>query len=212
MNLQASNRAAPKSSIDPSVRFQRDLVALIPRVRAFSRTLCGTKANAEDVAQDALAKAWRARDRFEPGTNLKAWLFTIVRNEFYSQRRNAWRQTHWDENLDESIPAPAYAQEWAMQLCDAVRALRELPDSQREALILISAGGLSYDDAAKIYSVAAGTVKSRVARGRKALSKMIDGHAPLPARMRTRVTNGSNDILAQLSALTSSGSAREARP
>jgi len=66
----------------PSPQFERDLVALIPHLRAFSRMLCGKRAIAEDMAQEALAKAWRARANFEPGTNLKAWLFTILRNEF----------------------------------------------------------------------------------------------------------------------------------
>ena len=212
MNLHASDSAAPRLLRDPSACFQRDLVALIPHLRAFSRTLCGTKASAEDLAQDALAKAWRARDSFEPGTNLKAWLFTILRNEFYSYGRSAWRQTPWDENLAESIPAPARAQEWAMQLSDAARALRELPDAQREALILISAGGFSYDEAAKICGVAAGTVKSRVARGRKALLQKLDGHTPLATRMQMHVTNGTNDIMAQLNALTTHNAAYEARP
>ena len=89
-----------------------------------------------------------------------------------------------------------------MQLSDAARALRELPDGQREALILVSAGGLSYDDAAKVCSIPVGTMKSRVARGRVALLKMIDGEAPVSTRQQIRVTDGSHDILVQLGALT----------
>jgi RNA polymerase sigma-70 factor (ECF subfamily) len=176
-------------------------VALIPHLRAFSRGLCGRNAIAEDMAQEALAKAWRARDRFEPGTNLKAWLFTILRNEFCSQARRGWRETHWDCEKGERIAAPANEQEWAMNLSDTARALGGLPDSQREALILVAAGGFSYEDAAKISGIPMGTAKSRVARARAALLKILDGDEPLPRYASARMTSASDDILAQLSAL-----------
>ena len=186
----------------PSPQFERDLVALIPHLRAFSRMLCGKRAIAEDMAQEALAKAWRARANFEPGTNLKAWLFTILRNEFYSHARRAWRETHWDSDLGESIAGPPGEQEWTMELSDTARALSELPDSQRKALILIAAGGFSYEDAAEISGIPAGTVKSRVARARVALSKILDGDRPLPRCSSERVMGASQDILAQLNTIT----------
>jgi len=102
--------------IPPALQFQRDLIALIPHLRAFSRMLCGKREIAEDMAQDALTKAWRAHHRFEAGTNLKAWLFTILRNEYYSYLRRAWREAHWDEVVCEAIAAPPREQEWAMEL------------------------------------------------------------------------------------------------
>jgi RNA polymerase sigma-70 factor (ECF subfamily) len=139
---KANSAMTSASSAQAAARFQRELVALIPHLRAFSRVLCGRRAIAEDLAQEALAKAWRARERFELGTNLKAWLFTILRNEFYSHARRAWRETHWDDDLGDNIPAPPREQEWAMELSDAARALNALPDCQREPLILVSAGGL----------------------------------------------------------------------
>jgi RNA polymerase sigma-70 factor, ECF subfamily len=143
-----SGHGVDTAARSPSARFERDLVALIPHLRAFSRMLCGRRAIAEDMAQEALAKAWRARGSFEPGTNLKAWLFTILRNEFYSHARRAWRETHWDSDLGECIAGPASEQEWTMELSDTARALSGLPDGQRKALILIAAGGFSYEDAA----------------------------------------------------------------
>src|SRR6185437_13107847 len=188
-------------SVPASGGFQRELVALIPFLRAFSRTLCHHRDLAEDLAQTALAKAWQHRERFEPGTNLKAWLFTILRNEFYSDRRRAWRETHWDEIKGERIAAPADSQLWSLELSDTARALRNLPDLQREALILIAAGGFSYVDAAKICQAPIGTMKSRMARGRAALAQNLDSPHGQPRRAAGE-NSGSDDILAQLRALT----------
>jgi len=189
----------------PSKDFQQDLVALIPNLRAFSRTLCRHRDLAEDLAQDALAKAWRCRGQFEPGTNLKAWLFTILRNQYYSYKRRAWRETHWDEIKGDRIAAPPDAQLWSLELSDTAHALRTLPDAQREALILIGAAGFSYGEAAKICATPVGTVKSRVARGREALIQSLDDPHNR-RRCRSVEQNGaSNDILAQLSALAPAG-------
>jgi RNA polymerase sigma-70 factor (ECF subfamily) len=177
------------------------MIALLPALRAFSRSLCGRQGIADDMAQNALLNAWRARDRFEPGSNMKAWLFTIVRNEFYSHARRAWRQTHYDTAQSESIPAAPDEQQWSMELGDMARALRKLPDTQREALILVAAGGISYEEAAKISDVAIGTVKSRVARARVALTALMDGGTALPDRLPAGGVKPCDDILAQASAL-----------
>jgi len=189
-------------TLRPSSDFQRDLVALIPHLRAFSRGLCRRSEIAEDLVQEALAKAWRSRSSFELGTNLRAWLFTILRNEFYSHVRRAGREVHWDVEAAERIEAPSNEQEWAMTLSDTVRAMRRLPAGQREALILVAAGGFSHQDAAVICGTAIGTIKSRVARARAGLLNMLDGGRPLPSASHTSVTNASDEILAQLSALT----------
>ncbi len=195
--------AKPVARVDPSSsEFQRELVALIPYLRAFSRVLCKGKAIAEDMAQEALAKAWRSQDHFEPGTNLKAWLFTILRNEIYSHGRRAWREAHWDQDQAESIAAPPSEQEWAMNLSDTTRALATLPLEQREALILVAAGGFSYEDAASICDTALGTVKSRVARGRAALAEILDGTRSMPPRSGSKAASKSDDILTQLKVLS----------
>jgi RNA polymerase sigma-70 factor (ECF subfamily) len=206
MNSQAplgcDATASPSSG--PSSQFQQDLVALVPHLRAFSRVLCGGQAIAEDMAQDALAKAWRSHDCFEPGTNLKAWLFTILRHEFYSYTRRAWRESQWDTALGDRIPAPQDEQDWTVNLSDAARALDELPEGQRDALILVAAGGFSYEKAAEICGAPVGTVKSRVARARNALSKILDGDKPLPQYSLARMRDTSEYLLTQLKALSQS--------
>ncbi len=191
--MSADENASP-------AQFQRDLVALIPHLRAFSRMLCRRADIADDLVQDTLAKSWAARARFQPGTNLKAWLFTILRHEYYSHGRRAWRQANWDADKGERIPGPANAQQWSAELADTVHVLHMLPQNQRDAVILVAAGGLSYEEAAEICAVPVGTMKSRVARGRIALTETLESKAPL----KRRALNGtpSNDILAQLSALT----------
>jgi RNA polymerase sigma-70 factor, ECF subfamily len=214
MKSQAPNtRDAPALPVPrPSPQFQRDLVALIPPLRAFSRMLCGRRAIAEDMAQEALAKAWRAHHRFEPGTNLKAWLFTILRNEYYSHARRAWRELDWDEDLGGNIAAPPLEQEWAMELSDTARALGGLQEGQREALILVAAGGFSYEDAAKVCAAPVGTIKSRVGRARVALTSILDGDTPIPPRSVSRAKDAAEHIVAQLTALAPGGAASAARP
>ena len=192
-----------KPSQNPGNQFRQDILALVPHLRAFARNLCRGADMAEDLAQEALVKAWRSQDRFEPGTNLKAWLFTILRNEFYSQRRRNWRQTHWDEVKAGRIAGPPDPQFWALQLSDTERGLRDLPDGKREALILIAAAGFTYEEAAEICGTAIGTMKSRVARGRLALADILDGKTNYGGRDRRM--NPSDTILAQLSALTPAG-------
>lgn len=190
--------------IQSDATFQRDLVVLIPYLHAFSRALCHHRDLAEDLTQDALAKAWRARRQFQAGTNLKAWLFTILRNEFYSHRRRAWRETHWDQVKGDCIEAPPDLQVWSLELSDTAHALRALPNNQRDALLLIAAAGFSYEHAAKICKTPVGTMKSRVARGRAALVKNLNG----PPNRRSRLVDqagGTNDILAQLSVLMPAG-------
>ena len=196
------------NSFSDADSFQSDLTALIPHLRAFARSLCHEPSLSEDLAQEALARAWRSRDRFQRGTNLKAWLFTILRNEYYSQRRRTWRQSHWDEAKAERIAAPPAPQLWSLELSDTANAMRELPDHQREALVLVAAGGVSYEDAAAICDVPVGTVKSRVARGRTALISKLSGCEKILRSNAVCRTGAMDDILSQLSALTSAGASR----
>src|SRR6201995_2798694 len=181
--------------------FKTELLALIPFLRAFARSLCGNHDSADDLAQETLVKAWQSRASFAPGTNLKAWLFTILRNQFYSDRRRAWRQAPWDQEAAERIPGSSEDQGWAAELSDTARALRVLTDEQREALILVGAGGFSYEDAAEICNCAVGTVKSRVARARKALLAILDGDEALPDSERPPEGEAARDIMAQLDRL-----------
>jgi RNA polymerase sigma-70 factor (ECF subfamily) len=178
--------------------FKTELLGLIPFLRAFARSLCGHAEMADDLAQEALVKAWQSRESFIPGTNLKAWLFTILRNQFYSDRRRAWRQAPWDQDAAERIPGSSTDQMWSSELSDTARALHTLTDEQREALILVGAGGFSYEEAAAICRCAVGTVKSRVARARKALIAILEGEEALPSATRPDQGDAARDIMAQL--------------
>jgi RNA polymerase sigma-70 factor (ECF subfamily) len=194
--------AVARSKSDPDAQFKSDLLDLIPFLRAFARSLCGNQETADDLAQETLVKAWQARNMFAPGTNLKAWLFTILRNQFYSDRRRAWRQAPWDQDAAERIPGSSAEQSWAAELSDTARALSQLSDEQREALILVGAGGFSYEDAAAICHCAVGTVKSRVARARKSLLSLLEGDEPLPPSAQTGdAGDAAKEILAQLDRL-----------
>jgi RNA polymerase sigma-70 factor (ECF subfamily) len=180
--------------------FETDLVALLPALRAFSRSLCRNPTLAEDITQQALMKGWRGQCSFQAGTNLKAWLITILRNEFHSHNRRAWREAHWDSDAGEALRALPEEQEWAVHLSDTSRALAVLPASQREALLLTGVGGLSLGDAAKFCGMATGTIKSRVSRGRRGLRNILDEGRPLPQRVMRKRT-AADEMLAQLTAL-----------
>jgi RNA polymerase sigma-70 factor (ECF subfamily) len=183
---------------DSDAELEAGLIKLTPFLRAFARSLSGKRDVADDLVQEALAKAWRSRRAFIPGTNLKAWLFTILRNEYHSQQRRAWRQTDWDQGLAEAIPALSDQPLWALELSDTACAMEELPDGQREALLLVGAAGFSYEEAAKHTRMALGTVRSRVARARQALKKNLDGRNPLPIKSRPAKGNTMNEIFSQL--------------
>src|SRR6266550_5794437 len=184
--MNASNTKANRPSADGDAQFKASLIPLIPHLRAFSFTLCRRRELAEDMAQDALIKAWGARRSYQPGTHLKAWLFTILRNEVLSHHRRAWRQMPWDAEAAEKIAGPLEEQGWASELSDVGRALFRLPIQHREALILVAVGGFSYADAAIISKAAVGTMKSRVARARAMLAAMLEENEALPQRRLPR--------------------------
>jgi RNA polymerase sigma-70 factor (ECF subfamily) len=154
--------------------FKAELTALIPHLRAFSRSLCGNATLADDVAQDALLKAWNARERYIPGSNLKAWTFTILRNQFYSIKRRSWRSTSLEQEVAEQTIVANSDAEQSVHLNELRRGLDMLKDDQREAIILIGASGLSYEEAAEICGCAVGTIKSRVSRARKSLEVIMN--------------------------------------
>jgi RNA polymerase sigma-70 factor (ECF subfamily) len=154
--------------------FQRELVKLIPHLRAFARTLTGNAAQADDLAQDAMIKAWDARKSFQLGTNMKAWTFMILRNQFYSDKRRSWRQIQLDQEAAERTLVAVDNPEAPLALDELRLAMAMLPDEQREALILVGAGGFAYEEAADICGCAIGTVKSRVSRARKALQGILE--------------------------------------
>ena len=168
-----------RSPFDPvrDETFKRELVTLIPHLRAFARTLTGDPTAADDLAQDAMMKAWDARASFQLGTNMKAWTFMILRNQFYSEKRRSWRQSQLDQEAAERTLVAVDDPEAPVALDELRQGLAMLPPEQREALILVGAGGFAYDEAAVICDCAVGTVKSRVSRARRALQTILEDGA-----------------------------------
>jgi RNA polymerase sigma factor (sigma-70 family) len=159
--------------------FKVQLAQVIPHLRAFGRSLSGNRDLADDLVQETLLKAWAARLRFQAGTNMRAWTFIILRNLFLSQMRRARFKGEWDEITANKLLAAPASQDRHVELGDMQRALLHLPQPQREALILVGAGGFAYEEAADICGCAVGTIKSRVARGRVALEALLtDGKLP----------------------------------
>lgn len=154
--------------------FKKELATVIPHLRAFGRSLSGNADLADDLVQETLMKAWAARLRFQAGTNMRAWTFIILRNLYLSQMRRARFKGEWDDLTADKILAAPASQDRHVELADMQRALLMLPQPQREALILVGAGGFAYEEAAEICGVAVGTIKSRVARGRVALEQIMD--------------------------------------
>jgi RNA polymerase sigma-70 factor (ECF subfamily) len=166
----------PNAASDPETEaaFKHELIALIPHLRAFARTLAGDPAAADDLAQDAMMKAWDARASYQMGTNMKAWTFMILRNQFYSEKRRSWRQSQLDQEAAERTLVAVDDPSAPVALDELRQGLGMLPAEQREALILVGAGGFAYEEAAEICGCAVGTVKSRVSRARRALQVILE--------------------------------------
>ncbi|WP_110813020.1 RNA polymerase sigma factor [Pseudoroseicyclus aestuarii] len=150
-----------------------ELVEHLPAMRAFALSLTRNGAQADDLVQDTVVKAWTNFDKFKPGTNLRAWLFTILRNTFYSGRRKAQREVPDVDGVFTASLAEKPAHDGRLQMNDFLRAFAKLPDEQREALALVGASGFSYEEAADMCGVAIGTIKSRANRARVRLSELL---------------------------------------
>lgn len=158
--------------------FRDQLIAAIPSLRAFAVSLCGNATRADDLVQETLVKAWDKQSSFQPGTNLKAWLFTILRNEFYSQMRKRGREVQDSDGAFTARLAIHPSQHGQLDLQDFRAALQLLPEDQREAIVLIGAAGFSYEEAAEICNCAVGTIKSRVNRARTRLAQLLNIENP----------------------------------
>jgi RNA polymerase sigma-70 factor, ECF subfamily len=150
-----------------------ELIASIPSLRAFAITLIGDRDRADDLVQDTLVRAWSHLDTFEPGTNLRSWLFTILKNRFYSVLRKYKREVEDADGLLAAKLATPAGQPGHMDLQDFQEALSGLPAEQKMALILVGASGFSHEEAAEICGCAIGTIKSRVNRARNRLASML---------------------------------------
>lgn len=166
MSIQEAAKAGGKG-------LRADLVSAIPNLRAFAVSLCGNADRADDLVQETLVKAWSSLSSFTEGTNLTAWLFTILRNIHYSEYRKRRRETPDPDGVIASRLISPPAQNAHMDFLDFRSALQTLPLDQREALILVAASGLSYEEAATICGCAPGTMKSRVNRARNRLADVL---------------------------------------
>lgn len=157
---------------------REEIVQHLPAMRAFAVSLTHNQALADDVVQDAVIKAWTNFGKFKPGTNLRAWLFTILRNDFYSYRRKRKNEVE-DINGDFAHAlAVKPAHDGRLQFLDFLSVFQQLPVEQREALMLIGASGFSYEEAAQMCNVPVGTIKSRANRARRRLAEdlgLLDG-------------------------------------
>ncbi len=154
---------------------REEILLHLPAMRAFALSLTRNQALSDDIVQDAVIKAWTNFDKFKPGTNLRAWLFTILRNDFYSFRRKH-KHKHEIEDIDgvfagSLVTKPEH--DGRLQFRELLDAFRELTFEQREALILIGASGFSYEEAAEMCGVPVGTIKSRANRGRSRLVEVL---------------------------------------
>lgn len=152
---------------------REELVEHLPALRAFAMSLTRNAATADDMVQDAVEKAWVNFDKFEPGTNMRAWLFTILRNTYYSSRRKARREVEDPDGVFVGQLSEKPAHDGHLQMAEFRRAFARLPDEQREALTLVGASGFSYEDAAGMCGCAVGTIKSRANRARKRLAELM---------------------------------------
>ncbi len=153
------------------------IIEQLPHLRAFAVLLTHDRSFADDLVQEAVMRALAHADQFQPGTNFKAWITTILRNSYFNVVRRRSRVAPMTAVTPKDEPTTSGGQEEHLALCDFKRAFKCLPTAQREALLLVGASGFSYEAAAKVAGCAVGTMKSRVARGRGQLERILDGHA-----------------------------------
>jgi len=153
--------------------FKREMLAALPNLRAFAISLIRSRDRADDLVQDTIMKAWAKQESFQPGTNMRAWLVTILRNEFYSQIRKSGREGQDTDGVYTSRLSVPPEQHGSVDLQDFRTALAKLPDDQREAILLIGASGFAYEEAAEICGCPVGTIKSRVSRARLRLQELL---------------------------------------
>jgi len=179
-------------ALDPTMVEWRDaVIALLPPLRAFAWSLSRNSADADDLVQDTLIKAWTHKDKFEPGTNLRAWLFTILRNTYYTSVVKRRREVADEDGQYAARLSAAPTQEWSVAMKAMQAALQQLPPEHREALVLVGAAGLTYEEAAEICGCALGTIKSRVNRARARLLRIMEADDATDALVGTINTSRS---------------------
>lgn len=154
--------------------FKAELLEALPSVRAFALSISGNRDQADDLVQEAMVRAWANRDRYATGSNMRAWLFTILRNAHFSNIRKHKREVEDPEGRFAKRLAGPPEQDSHLAFADLASAFKLLSDDQREALVLVAAEGFSYEETAEITGCAIGTIKSRVNRGRARLAELLN--------------------------------------
>lgn len=157
---------------------QEELLPCVPALRSFARSLTRNRDQADDLVQDTIARAIVASHRFQPGTNLKAWMFTILRNLYLSEMRKSHRFVQWDPNNNLHEKAVPPSQERGLEFSEFRQALSQIDKIRSKALILVGVDGVSYENAAKILNCPIGTVKSRVSRARQIFRHILEEGTP----------------------------------
>lgn len=172
--VRTTRRCQPPPRLCPvEAALREEMLGLLPNLRAFALSLTNNPSWADDLVQDTILRAWANMSRFERGSNLGAWFFTILRNSFYTQHRKRRHEVEDPDGAYASRLTVQPKQESALHLSDLQGALDQLPPGQREALILVGAEGRSYEEAANLCGVAVGTMKSRVNRARISLAALL---------------------------------------
>jgi RNA polymerase sigma-70 factor (ECF subfamily) len=177
--------ALPELTTAEEAQFRSDLMAVIPSLRAYARSLCYNRDLADDLTQEALTKGWAARKSFLPGSNFRGWIYRILRNHYFSVTRVSRRFVTLDPEITERLMVTPATQDAGLNLADLQRGLAKLPVEQREALLLMESG-LRCEDIAEVMGTPVGTVKSRISRGRAALRIHMDGNEQAEADVATR--------------------------
>ena len=157
-----------------------EITALIPRLRRYARALTGDRSFADDLVQDTLERAWGRLHLWRPGSDLRAWLFTIMHNLHVNQARTRRSEDSIDLRNEPMEFAARPSQEERLEIRDLTMALRRLPDGQREVLLLVGLEEMSYQEAAKVLAVPLGTVMSRLSRGRERLRALMSEGSNAP--------------------------------
>lgn len=180
---------------EPAFEIKQKLVEAIPMLRTFARSLTGSAEIANDLVQEAVAKALANREKFKPGSNFEAWMVTILRNHYYSELRKRRREVEDADGVHSAKLFVRAGQPDNLEMQDFLNALQFLPEDQREALILVGAGGFSYHDVAEIVGAQIGTVKSRVSRARARLNELMNGDEHLPEPTDETISASAEQIL-----------------
>src|SRR5215211_6003449 len=203
--LSERTMSMPQQDGSPlSDELRASLLKAIPHLRAFAVSLTGKVDQADDLVQEAIMRGLNKLDSFTPGTDLQAWLFTILRNLFYTSLRKRRREVEDPDGVMASMLSAPPEQHGRLDLDDLRTALGKLSVEQREALLLVGAEGMSYEEAAAICEVNIGTIKSRINRARTRLAELLD--VADADNLANRTSNAS------LSAVTSRRSGKERAP